>query len=127
MAVSGKGQGGKALRILVVEDEYLIATDIAFELGRMGHEIAGPVATVDGALALIGEESLDGALIDANLGGASSAPVAEELKARSVPYVVVTGYGDLTLAGPELDEAPRVGKPFTAGALAAVISEHFAA
>jgi DNA-binding LytR/AlgR family response regulator len=72
----------------------------------------GPVATIERALASVRSEHLDGALLDANLKGRSSAPIAEELQGRAIPFVVVTGYGKLELAHPLLQAAPRLSKLF---------------
>lgn len=119
---AGNGSSRAGLRILVVEDEYLVAEHIAFMLEDMGYEVVGPVPTIEEAIALIASEALDCVLLDANLDGKSSAPIAAELAARSVPFVVVTGYGDLTLATADLDTAPRVTKPFSAKDLAATLA-----
>lgn len=119
MTVSENGSGRPRLRILVVEDEYLVAEDIASMLEDLGCEVVGPVPTIEAAIALIRGEALDCVLLDANLDGKSSAPIAAELAARSMPFVVVTGYGDLKLASTALDTAPRVTKPFSADDLAA--------
>lgn len=116
------GSSSAGLRILVVEDEYLVAEHIAFMLEDMGYEVVGPVPTIEEAIALIASEALDCVLLDANLDGKSSAPIAAELASRSVPFVVVTGYGDLKLATADLDTAPRVTKPFSAKDLAATLA-----
>lgn len=109
-------------RILVVEDEYMIADHLAALLEDMGYEVVGPVPTTEEAIMAISNERLDAVLLDANLGGTSSAPVAVELAARRVPFVVVTGYGNIELAAPALDNAPRVRKPFTSADLATVLA-----
>jgi CheY-like chemotaxis protein len=113
-------------RILVVEDEYLVADYIAVTLEDLGYEIVGPVATIPEAIAAIASEKLDAVFLDANLGGTSSAPIAEELAARRLPFVVVTGYGNLDLATPALQAAPRVNKPFTPADLAAILAKTIA-
>ena len=101
------------LRLLVVEDEYMVAEHIEMLLKDFGCQVAGPVATIEEALAAACRGGLDGALLDANLNGDSSAPIAEALCASSVPFVVVTGYGARELADEALDRAPRLTKPFT--------------
>jgi DNA-binding NarL/FixJ family response regulator len=105
------------LRILVVEDEFLVAEHIAMVLKDFGCEVVGPVPSITEAIVLIGNEALDGVLLDANLDGDSSAPIADALASRSVPFVVLTGYGGLGLATAALNKAPRVGKPFSVHAL----------
>lgn len=113
------------LRILVVEDEYLVADHIAMILEDFGCEVVGPVPTVDEALTRIGAETLDGALLDTNLDGVSSTPVADALAARSIPFVVVTGYGDLKLSSDVLEDAPRVSKPYNIAELASALVTAF--
>ena len=91
------GQALLDCRILVVEDEYLIADDLCHALGEAGATVVGPATSVAQALALIGEESIDGALLDVNLNGEQGYPVADMLAGRCVPFVFATGYGAGTL------------------------------
>lgn len=107
------------LRLLVVEDEYMVAEHIGMLLEDFGCDVAGPVATIEEALAAVENGGLDGALLDANLNGDSSAPIAAALHAASVPFVVVTGYGARALADEALDRAPRIIKPFSIAELKA--------
>lgn len=100
------------LRVLVVEDEYMVATHIEMLLEDCGCDVVGPASTVESALELVKAGRLDGVLLDANLNGFSSAPVAAALDAEAVPFVVVTGYGRLELPTDALSAAPRLGKPF---------------
>lgn len=101
------------LRLLVVEDEYMVAEHIGMLLEDFGCDVSGPVATIEEALAAIDDGGLDGALLDANLDGVSSAPIAAALHAASIPFVVVTGYGARELADAVLDRASRIIKPFS--------------
>ena len=71
----------------------------------------GPAATVDRAVALIGEGRPDVAVLDLNLRGQSGLPVATALTGRGVPFVVVSGYSETQLPAPELSRAPRLSKP----------------
>lgn len=114
------------LRILVVEDEFLVADHLSMTLEDLGYEVVGPVPTVAEALAAIENEALDGALLDANLDGEGSTPVAEKLRAQAVPFVVCTGYGTLKLNSDLLDLAPRVTKPCSAQMLNEVLGATFA-
>lgn len=100
------------LRVLVVEDEYMVADHIGMMLEDLGCEVAGIVSTVDEALERVRGEPLDGVLLDGNLNGVSSAAVAIELHARSIPFVVATGYAQLGLDAEVLNGAPRLAKPF---------------
>jgi len=99
-------------RILVVEDEMLIAVTIEDALTELGCEIVGPVASLDAALVLAGREILDGAILDVTIRGGMVFPVAEKLLARDIPFVLASGYGDWAL--PEaMRDKPRLTKPFT--------------
>ena len=79
-------------RILIVEDEPMIALDLEDMLADADFEIAGVAATLETALHFIENRSFDAALLDANLNGTSAAPAAAALQARSLPYVVLSGY-----------------------------------
>ncbi|MBV9841343.1 MAG: response regulator [Sphingomonadaceae bacterium] len=79
-------------RILVVEDEYLLADEMADELMDEGAVVLGPVPSVDGALALLDGQSPDGAILDLNLGGEPAFRVADALIGRGVPLIFTTGY-----------------------------------
>lgn len=99
-------------RILIVEDETIVAMLLEDILYELGYAVVGPYARVDPALAALESEDVDGAVLDVNLVGERSYPIADALAERGKPYVFVTGYG---LAG--LDEAyrdrPVLQKPFT--------------
>lgn len=81
------------LRVLVVEDEWLIAEDIAACLHASGHQVIGPAPSVAAALRLIVENPVDVALLDVQLHGETSLAIAEELQARHVPFACLTGFG----------------------------------
>lgn len=85
-------------RVLVVEDEYILAMDIVNGLESEGAKVVGPVGTIDDALDLIGEnEELDGAVVDLNLLGEMAFPVADALGERGVPFVFATGYDQASI------------------------------
>ena len=98
------------MRVLIVEDEMLLAMDLETLIAEQGCAVIGPAPTVDRALALLEQERPDAAILDANLDGTSAAPVAAALKAQGVPFVLASGYATDCLQ-PELREAPRVAKP----------------
>lgn len=101
----------KGLRILLVEDEAMIAMLVEDMLIDSGASVVGPAAGVSTALAAIDTEAIDGALLDVNLGGEQSFEVADALAARSIPFVFVTGYG----GGAVRDRYPNAAtlqKPF---------------
>jgi len=91
----------------------MVAEHIAMLLEDFGCEVVGPVGTIEQALECVAKGAIDGALLDANLDGTSSAPIAEALHAGSIPFVVVTGYGARKLGDEVLDCAPRLIKPFS--------------
>jgi DNA-binding response OmpR family regulator len=99
-------------RILIVEDEMLIAMLVEQMAQDLGYDVVGPALTVDEALSLIDRETLDGAILDMNLGhGISSTPVAEALRARSIPFLFASGYGSQGTVE-NLSAAPVLNKPF---------------
>lgn len=112
------------LRILVVEDEVLIALEIEERLQRLGCEIVGPVGRLERALELARSTALDGALLDVNVKGGLVYPVAEELLARQVPVIFSTGYAPDTLP-PVFRSLPCLRKPFGTGQLETVAQEAF--
>jgi CheY-like chemotaxis protein len=80
-------------RILVAEDEFIMADDLQRELEEHGAKVIGPVAKIADALRLLSTEaSLDGAILDVNLGGEMVFPVADLLRKRGIPFVFATGY-----------------------------------
>lgn len=100
------------LRILVVEDNYMVAQLISDILEDWGCVVIGPFPNAQSGAKAVENTKLDGAVLDANLGdGMTSAPVAAALHAASVPFLVVTGYGALALADEVLERAPRITKP----------------
>lgn len=98
-------------RVLIVEDEFLLAMELEALFKRNGSEVIGPASTVEWALALIYNDKPDLALLDVNLKGLRATPVAAALRARRVPFVLVTGYSEAQLSEPELCAAPRLAKP----------------
>jgi CheY-like chemotaxis protein len=87
--------GPAGLRILVVEDEMLIAILIEVILQELGCHVVGPVSRLDAAMRLAHEEPLDAAILDVSIRGGQVYPVAEKLLARNIPFVLASGYGEL--------------------------------
>lgn len=81
-------------RILILEDEVLLALDAADCLEEAGAVIIGPVHRVPAALELLATTSPDAALLDVNIAGITSADVARRLSDMCVPFVLATGYGN---------------------------------
>jgi len=103
-------------RVLVVEDETLIALEIESALEALGCKIIGPVSTLERALQVATETELDAAILDVSIRGGKIFPVAEQLRTRDIPFVLASGYGDWALPH-TLQERPRLTKPFTAAEL----------
>jgi len=97
-------------RILVVEDEFLVALELEAILSAGGLEVLGPASTVVAALEIIAERRPDAAVLDVNLRGESVTPVAVSLRRLEVPFVLATAYraDDLPDA---LRGAVNMGKP----------------
>jgi CheY-like chemotaxis protein len=104
----------RAHRIMVVEDEALIAMVLVDHLQEIGLSAVGPFSRVADALK-VGEE-LDAAILDVNLGGESVYPVADMLHARGIPFVFMTGYGSASI-DPRFAMVPVLQKPIEAKAL----------
>lgn len=104
-------------RVLVIEDESLVAMLLETILEDMGCQIIGPESNVeDGLQAALNTHDLDAALLDVNVAGREVFPVAEALAARNVPVVFSTGYGESGL--PEhWRSRPTIQKPFTEGTI----------
>ena len=113
----------KGRRLLIVEDEYMIAADLAWWLEDQGAEVVGPAGSVDEAIALIAAEDgrLDGAVLDINLGHEPVFPVADRLLAAGVPFVFMTGYGG-GIVPDAYATVPRHEKPFDRTVLLRVLS-----
>lgn len=106
-------------RVLVLEDETLVSMMVEDMLLDLGCEVVGPFAKLDAALAFVdgGEGAIDAALLDVNLGGVRSFPVAEALAGKGVPFVFTTGYDESGL--PEVWRGrPTLRKPFMLGEMA---------
>jgi DNA-binding response OmpR family regulator len=101
----------EGIRVLVVEDEFLVATLIEDMLMAAGCVVAGPIPRISEALDAVDRGTFDAAVLNVNLGGDRVYPVADALSRRSVPFVFITGYGTGVLSG-EHAERPRLCKPF---------------
>jgi CheY-like chemotaxis protein len=97
-------------RILVVDDEVLVAYDVAQIVEDLGATVIGPAHDLERGLALADTETIDLALLDVNLGTHLSTPIAERLRDRGIPFVVISGYNrghiPAVLAGAELLRKP---------------------
>jgi CheY-like chemotaxis protein len=111
-------------RILIVDDEFMIAL-MAEEIVRdLGATPVGPAASVAEAMSFAKSGGVDAALLDVNLNGAASEPVARELARQNIPFVLVTGYGSVSWADPA---TLVLTKPYDGRAIARALSQVFAA
>ena len=109
-------------RILVVEDEPLVAMLVETMLQDLGCEVIGPAYSLDEGQRLAGGEELDAAILDVNLNGEMSDPIAAVLESRGVPFALATGYGG---SAPQAagQAVPVLNKPFRAETLESMLSQ----
>lgn len=113
------------LEVLIVEDELLVALAYESLLVEHGCTPLGPAPSVEHALDLIAASPPDAVLLDGNLRGRLSTPVAEKLESRNIPFLLVTGYETLTVADAVLSRAPRLVKPVNPRRLAEEMARVF--
>jgi CheY-like chemotaxis protein len=111
------------LRILVLEDELVIALELEDLLGRLGCQVIETVPTIERALRAAERGHADVAVLDVNLHGERVTPVAEALREKGVPFVLVTGYGRERLPEAVLQQVPCVRKPVSCERIASAICE----
>lgn len=111
-------------RILVVEDEMLVLMNIEHLLADLGCESVTAAATVDQALVLLEAQIFDAAVLDVNLNGCESYPVADALGARGIPFAFSTGYSNEGMRG-EYRGRPVLRKPYQQEGLAQVLARLF--
>lgn len=113
-------------RVLVVEDEAMIAMLVEDMVQDFGSEVVGPAARMADAIKLAQNAELDAAILDINVDGSVIYPVADILSTRSIPFIFATGYGSKALPT-RFCNAPTVPKPFSyqslSGALRAVLAD----
>src|SRR5215475_4488634 len=115
----------EGVRVLVVEDEYLVAILIEEILESAGCIVMGPIPRLREALDAVDHNDYDAAVLDVNLAGERINPVADALSERNVPFLFVTGYGANALPS-EYAKRPHICKPFRMaellGALSSVVN-----
>jgi DNA-binding NarL/FixJ family response regulator len=99
--------GLHGLRVLVAEDEGLVALEIAHTLQTLGCRVVGPVPRVKDVIRLAQEGEFDAAILDVNLRGEYVFAALPELMERAIPVVLATGYSDLNLVPREFQDLPR--------------------
>jgi two-component SAPR family response regulator len=109
-------------RILVLEEQASIARVLVDMLGRMNCHVIGPAARLPEALALLVESDVDAAILDVKIEGQSSAPVAEELIRRGIPWAFTSSNETDDIAR-RYPGVPIIAKPFTSEHVEAVLRE----
>jgi DNA-binding LytR/AlgR family response regulator len=115
----------RGLRILIVEDNFLVAENLRELLSARGCDVIGPAPRVEVALGLLAANGrVDGAMLDINLGSEDCFPIAAALQERAVPFLFLTGYDGMPIPA-EFSHAPRLSKPVDEGHLIAAAREIF--
>ncbi len=110
-------------RILVIEDEFIVAAMLCDTLEDAGAIALGPLGRVNEAMAAINDGGIDAAVLDWNLAGEPGLPLAQALADRGVPFVIATGYGSVD---PPFDDRPILGKPYISSQLLEKLGAFFA-
>ncbi|MGR3435421.1 MAG: response regulator [Shimia sp.] len=111
-------------RILLAEDELMVALDIEMALDDAGAEMVGPVDDLDAGLRLLrGETEIDAAILDVDLHGQDVFPIAEALQARQVPFLFHTGHGSREELGRRFGGVPVCIKPVLAEDMIEAVAE----
>ncbi|MGP1346414.1 MAG: response regulator [Phycisphaerales bacterium] len=109
-------------RVLLVEDEFLVALSIKTMLENMGFEVIGPAASIEDAMRMLDDAAVDAAVLDINIIGGTSVPIARLLQVQSRPFVFVTGYQSPSHLLPNgLKSITRLTKPVEERALSAAL------
>lgn len=110
---SDRGSGVfDGLKVLLVEDDFIVAFDMQMLLEEQGAQVLGPAATLAEAQSIVARELPQLAVLDVNLNGEYVFPLAEELRARAVPFLFATAYADDDRVFPEAARnIPRLAKP----------------
>jgi DNA-binding response OmpR family regulator len=98
-------------RILVVDDEPMVAIMLEDALQEFGYQVVGPVENLRSAVQLAGSERLDAAIVDINIDGQMSDAIADKLMERGIPFIFVSGYPRTN--GLRYSNVPLLRKPFS--------------
>jgi light-regulated signal transduction histidine kinase (bacteriophytochrome)/CheY-like chemotaxis protein len=112
----------RGLKVLMVEDQLLIAMDVETMLTQEGAASVETASSVKEALVALTMMRPDVAILDVNLGNGSSVPVAQALRERGIPFVFATGYGETSLIPASMDDVPIVRKPYDLASLVAAMT-----
>lgn len=108
--------------VLIVEDEALGAMLLEDVLGKAGYGVIGPVASLESALFMAESGSIDAALLDINLRGKLSFPVAYILRTRGIPFIFLSGYAHEIVIPPDLRDVVLLAKPYNLTRILTVLS-----
>lgn len=109
------------VRVLVIEDEPVLAMGLTTLLETLGYRPVGPVASIPKALEVIEQGGFDVALLDVNLRGQWAESVADVLEAKAIPFIIITGY-DVDSLPEAYRSRPTLSKPFRANVLAELLA-----
>jgi DNA-binding response OmpR family regulator len=109
--IPAQGTVLRGLRVLIVEDEFLLADDLRRALASQGAQVVGPTADEETALKLLNLEACDCAILDINLQGKPSFKIARSAQAKGIPAAFTTGY-DQDVVPAELESVEHFEKPF---------------
>lgn len=112
-------------RVLILEDEFLLADDLARALKAVGGEPVGPVSTIKEAEEIVRREQVDAAIIDLNLHGQMASDFAERLAATNLPCLIVSGYAHDGLPR-TVSSIPRIEKPVSPAAVLKALEQELA-
>jgi DNA-binding response OmpR family regulator len=122
MNIHSANYGG---RILVLEDDLLLAMDMEDFLSAQGFEVVGPYGKISQAIEAIAQQPIDFAVVDLNLNGEMSFPVIDVLQKQSIPLIVCSGYAELPEVKAELADLPLLPKPWSPRKLSNMIADVF--
>jgi len=126
MVADGQMTGGtRTMRILLVEDNYLIAATLKRMLMNLGCEVIGPVPSLEEGERLAAQESITGAILDINIIGGNSIPIAMALQHRGCPFFFITGYYSPEGLPESLVDVPRLNKPIDEAQLKSAMVAEF--
>ncbi len=114
------------LTVLIVEDNFLVAEAVRELFEECGCVVIGPASRLADGLRLARDTALHGAILDINLAGEFCFPLAVLLRARGVPFLFLSGYGEATLIPPEFRDVLQLSKPFDGLEVAEAAARRFA-
>jgi two-component SAPR family response regulator len=113
---------GVPLKLLILEDEILVAMYLEEMLSDMGHSVISSANRVNEAMDVVRDCDIDFAVLDVNIAGTPSFPVADMLRKRGIPFVFATGYGQDSVAQ-GFGDHPTLCKPYAPESLKLAIAE----